>query len=198
MKSERQDRPLTILVVDDDAEVRAVLRKGFEQDGFQVLEAAGGDELLSLFESHPLDMITLDLTLGRDDGLALARRVRSVRNIPIVMITGKGDVVDRIVGLELGADDYIAKPFHMREVIARVRAVFRRYEASHTPLHAGVGDRLEFLGWTVDLSKRELTDATNAVCPLTTAEFNLLAILVRRPSRVFTRDELMDGLKGHE
>ncbi len=119
-----------ILVVDDEPEIRALLRKCFEREGFQVTEACNGAELRARIEQGPVSLITLDLTLGGDDGLELAREVRGRCNVPIVMITGKGDTIDRVVGLELGADDYIAKPFQLREVLARVRAVLRRYGAA--------------------------------------------------------------------
>jgi len=147
---------------------------------------------------QPVDLITLDLTLGSEDGLALARQVRSNKNIPIIMITAKGDMVDRVVGLELGADDYIAKPFYMREVLARVRAVLRRYEKSQPEEQRPATERYGFENWVLDFSRRELLKPDGDACELTSAEFNLLSILIKRPYRVFTRDEIMDRLKGHE
>lgn len=191
--------PLPIIaVVEDDPEIRAILRTGFETEKFEVHEASNGGQLMALLENCPVNLVTLDLTLGNEDGLALAREVRRLRNIPIVMITAKADLVDRVVGLEVGADDYIAKPFHMREVLARVRAVLRRYE-NGTPIEtAARPERYEFEGWILDLNKRELTTPAGVLAELTTAEFNLLSILIKRPCRVFTRDEIMDRLKGHE
>jgi DNA-binding response OmpR family regulator len=191
-------RSIAIVVVEDDPEVRNILCSGFVAEKYEVFEASGSAELLDILERHPIDLITLDLTLGTEDGLALARRIRSSRNIPIVMITAKSDLVDRVVGLELGADDYIPKPFHMREVLARVRAILRRYEKSTIPDAASAQDRYGFEGWILDIGKRELLNPDGRVCDLTTAEFNLLAILVKRPRRVLTRDEIMDRLKGHE
>src|SRR6202171_3008813 len=123
---------LQILVVDDEAEIRALLRTCFEREGFGVLDAKDGAQMRALIAEHPIALITLDLTLGGEDGLDLAREIRAKRNVPIIMITGKGDTIDRVVGLELGADDYIAKPFQLREVLARVRAVLRRYGATET------------------------------------------------------------------
>jgi DNA-binding response OmpR family regulator len=193
----------TILVVDDEPEVRALLRKCFERESFRVLEAKNGAELRACIEQHPISLITLDLTLGGEDGLELARAIRSAHNVPIVMISGKGDTIDRVVGLELGADDYIAKPFQLREVLARVRAVLRRYAGSELPQQpagapgAGAHERYGFEGWVLDLTARELSLATKAL-DLTTAEFNLLEIFVRRPHRVLSRDNIMDLLKGHE
>jgi DNA-binding response OmpR family regulator len=141
--------------------------------------------------------------LSGEDGFTLAREVRAKHNVPIVMISGKGDMIDRVVGLELGADDYIAKPFHMREVLARIRAVLRRYapapaEQAPASAQADKSPRYAFEGWVLDIGRRELKTPEGALCELTTAEFNLLAILVARPGRVLTRDELMDLLKGHD
>jgi DNA-binding response OmpR family regulator len=189
-----------ILVVDDDAEVRLLLRKCLEREGFKVTEASNGAQMRSAFEQLPINLITLDLTLGGEDGLDLAREIRASRNIPIIMITGKGDTIDRVVGLELGADDYIAKPFQLREVLARVRAVLRRYEtnepspAQATPTH----ERYAFGDMVLDITGRELSREGGPCPELTTAEFNLLEIFVKRPHRVLSRDNIMDLLKGHE
>jgi len=190
-----------LLVVDDEPEVRALLRAGLEAEGFGVLEAASGAEAEVQLASHPVSLITLDLKLGGEDGLKLARELRTRRNTPIIMITGKGDPIDRVVGLELGADDYIAKPFLMREVIARVRAVLRRYVPAETGAEADApsgGLRYTFDGWTLDPSRREVRHPSGEICDLTTGEFNLLTIFVQRPGRVLSRDELMDFLKGHD
>ena len=207
---------IRILVVDDEPEIRALLRKLFEREGFSVIEAATGTEMMAEVSSQPVSLVTLDLGLGGEDGLELARRVRARNNVPIVMITGKGDTIDRVVGLELGADDYIAKPFHLREVLARVRAVLRRYgqatgpETSTDPATAApaspqtAGDpaapaRLAFADWVLDIPRRELACAsTGSLRDLTTAEFNLLEVFIARPGRVLSRDNLMDLLKGHE
>ena len=129
--------PHLILVVDDELEIRRLLRAAFEAEGMRVLEAGQGSECAEILERDPVDLVTLDLNLGGDDGLKVARELRARRNVPIVMITGKGDPIDRVVGLELGADDYITKPFHMREVVARIRAVLRRYENAGPARGAG-------------------------------------------------------------
>jgi DNA-binding response OmpR family regulator len=192
-----------VLVVDDEPEVRAILRAGLEAEGFRVLEAGNGAEAQSRLSEAAIDLVTLDLRLGGEDGLKLARELRAKRNTPIVMITGKGDPIDRVVGLELGADDYIAKPFLMREVVARIRAVLRRYvqsaevTADLSEVPAG-GARFKFDAWTIDVPRREVRNPKNEICDLTTAEFNLLMILVQRPGRVLSRDEIMDLLKGHD
>jgi two-component system OmpR family response regulator len=188
-----------ILVVDDEPEVRLLLRRCFEREGYAVSEAHNGEDLFQVLDHGPVSLITLDLGLGGEDGLELARRVRARRNLPIVMISGKGDTIDRVVGLELGADDYISKPFHLREVLARVRAVLRRYEGAvdHTGAENSP-DVIRFEPWALDTRRRELRTAAGAGPDLTTAEFNLLDIFVRRPGRVLSRDNIMDLLKGTE
>jgi two-component system, OmpR family, response regulator len=193
--------PASILIVDDDALVRKVLRQGLSSEGYETIEAKDGAEMQASLEGQPVDLITLDLKLDREDGLALARAIRTTRNIPIVMITGKGKAVDRIVGLELGADDYIAKPFNVREVAARVRAVLRRYQrpetaAARPPESAPA--RYCFNGWVFDEAQRQLFTPQGTMKPITTSEFNLLAVFVRCPQRVLTRDEIMEVVKGQE
>jgi DNA-binding response OmpR family regulator len=190
-----------ILVVEDDAQIRALLREMLEMAGYAVSEAENGGEAFSLLERGPFAMVTLDLGLGGEDGLALAREIRARRNVPIIMISARGAETDKVVGLELGADDYIAKPFSVREVLARVRAVLRRSEASlATPDAAAGGARERFLfdGWVLDVAARELSNSAGETRDLTTAEFNLLELFAREPARMFSRDELMTRLKGHE
>lgn len=200
----------SILVVDDDAGVRTLLRDCFEMEGYRVAEAKDGAGLTERLAETPVDLITLDLNLGGENGFDIARQVRATNNVPIIMITGKDDPIDRIVGLELGADDYITKPFHIREVLARVRAVLRRYEVRPAPLahpangadtaNTGVscGYRVAFDSWQLDFDRRELRASDGTERELTTAEYNLLAVFVKRPSRVLSRDNIMDLLKGHE
>lgn len=195
--------PISILVVDDEAEVRTLLRRCFELEGYQVSEAKDGTEMRAAMRAQAINLITLDLTLPGEDGLTLAREIRAANNVPIVMITGKDDPIDRVVGLELGADDYIAKPFHLREVLARVRAVLRRYEPSTKVGAAATGATpgqrsLSFDRFHLRPEKRELTDTSGRTVELTTAEFNMLLMFAERPSRVLSRDNIMDLLKGHE
>jgi two-component system, OmpR family, response regulator len=185
-----------ILVVDDEAKVRTLLRRCLEGEGFTVSEAKDGAEARGCLERSPVTLITLDLNLGKENGLDLAREIRSGRNIPIIMLTGKGDAVDRIVGLELGADDYLAKPFELRELVARIRAVLRRSASSEQG--SAAGNRYMFDGWTFDIDRRSLTRDRGEAQELTTSEFNLLAAFAKRPHRVLSRDEIMDLLKGHD
>jgi DNA-binding response OmpR family regulator len=185
-----------ILVVDDDPKVRTLLRRCLEGEGFGVSEAKDGAELNACLEKQPVALITLDLNLGKENGLDLAREVRKTHNVPIIMLTGKGDAIDRVVGLELGADDYLAKPFELRELIARVRAVLRRAGTAGQPVSPG--QRYAFKGWVFDLDDRSLEREGGGAQELTTSEFNLLEAFVKRPHRVLSRDEIMDLIKGHD
>jgi two-component system OmpR family response regulator len=189
-----------ILVVDDDAQIRTLLRNLLDMEGYTVSEAASGEQMFSLLEKEPISLITLDLNLAGEDGLALARDVRAKRDVPIIMLTAKADDVDRIVGLELGADDYVTKPFNLREVLARVRAVLRRYEAlpRAQPVISGEHEKFAFPGWVLDVTARELKTITGQRAELTTAEFNLLELFVGRSARVLSRDVIMNLLKGQE
>jgi DNA-binding response OmpR family regulator len=189
-----------ILVVDDDSKIRLLLRRCFESEGFRVSEAANRGEVERALSAGGLDLITLDLTLPDSDGLTIARDIRARLAVPIVMVTGKGDMIDRVVGLELGADDYIAKPFHVREVLARVRAVLRRADAAKHPAQplSESGEVFAFADWIVDVPKREVRRACGLACDLTTSEFGLLELFVRHPKRVLSRDQIMDMLRGHE
>src|SRR5262245_50957596 len=164
-----------ILIVEDDAKVRLLLRRCFEGEGYRVTEAVSGAEAVKLLGAGSFDLVTLDLNLPDGDGLTVGREIRARSEVPIIMVTGKGDTIDRVVGLELGADDYIAKPFHVREVLARVRAVLRRTAARPEAGDAVAnGERLTFEGWVLDVAKRELTSPAGESCELTTSEFDLL------------------------
>jgi two-component system, OmpR family, response regulator len=190
--------PAHILIVDDDPDIRAILRDCFEADGLIVSEVGTGAAMFERLAGGGIDLVTLDLTLGRENSLPLTERIRAEFGVPIVMITGKSDTIDRVVGLEMGADDYIAKPFHLREVIARIRAVLRRGEKVAASRMEGRSERLIFQGWILDIGRRELMRPDQTMLDLTTAEFNLLEALARRPQRVLTRDTIMDLLKGHD
>jgi DNA-binding response OmpR family regulator len=184
-----------ILVVDDDAQIRRMLRRCLEDEGYRVSESADGENIESTLRTG-LDLVTLDLNLGRADGLAIARRIRQVSAVPIIMITGKGDMIDRIVGLEIGADDYIAKPFHLREVLARIRSVLRR-SATAAPPAAGT-DLITFDGFVLDPARRSLAGPDGQRIDLTTGEFELLLLFCRHAHAVLDRDRIMDLLKGHD
>ncbi|MDD3576549.1 MAG: response regulator [Halothiobacillus sp.] len=185
----------TILVVDDDADLRSLLREYLTDQGYHVLEAAEGNELWTRLENSTVDLIILDLMLPGEDGLSLCRTIRARQTTPILMLTARGDEMDRIIGLEMGADDYLPKPFHPRELLARIRSIFRRSEQQN---HAQPPRHLHFSGWTLDLAARHLMSADQVVIPLSTGEFRLLKTLAEHPNTVLSRDQLMDALAGRE
>jgi DNA-binding response OmpR family regulator len=194
--------PSHILIIEDEAKVRLLLRRCFENEGFRVSEAGSGAEAMDRLAAGAFDLVTLDLQLPDGDGFTVGREIRSRSAVPIIMVTGKGDTIDRVVGLELGADDYITKPFQLREVVARVRAVLRRTASASQRDNggngAGGGGTLAFEGWLLDLPKRELRSAAGAVCELTTSEFDLLRLFATHANRALSRDQIMDLLRGHD
>ena len=191
-----------ILVVDDDKGIRRMLRRYLEAEGFQVSEAADGTALRAALKDAKIDLVLLDLVMPGEDGLSLARDIRRHSSVPIIILTGKGDLIDRVVGLEAGADDYLTKPFHLREVLARIRSVLRRTRAPAQPSEEdkppspGSGEILGFLGWELDLTRRELHPPSGDRVALTTGEFELLRVFARNANRVLTRDQLLDLVKG--
>lgn len=191
-----------ILVVDDDPKIRDLLRRCLEGESFYVDEAADGAGVLAAFDRATPDLVTLDLNLGLEDGLDVAREIRRKSVVPIIMITGKDDIIDRVVGLELGADDYITKPFHVREMLARVRSVLRRAEGRPGPTAAGPGGHtdsgplLGLDGLTIDRDRMMLMDRKGELCDLTTADFKLLCAFIDNPKRPLSRDRLMDLING--
>lgn len=192
-----------ILVVDDEQHIRTMLRRYLTEEGFRVSDAADGAAMRAIFDREAVDLVLLDLMMPGEDGLSLARYIRQRSTTPIIMLTGKGELIDRVVGLEAGADDYIAKPFHLREVLARIRTVLRRAHPAATPdktsaSKASSGEVLAFQDWRLDLLRRELRHADNSIVALTTGEFELLRVFALNPNRVLNRDQLMDMVKGRE
>ncbi len=185
-----------ILVVDDDREIRALLARFLARHGYRVETAADGRAMFRALEAGRFDLLVLDLMLPGEDGLSLCRRVRAASSLPIVMLTAVGEDTDRIVGLEMGADDYMAKPFNPRELLARIRAVLRRGAVAPGPAEAAAGRALAFDGWRLDTARRELRDPDGALVDLTAGEFDLLAALAERPNRVLSRDALLDLTRG--
>lgn len=183
-----------IVVVDDDRDIRDIIRACIELEGYRVSEAANGAELKEILRRETTHLVTLDLKLKDEDGLALAREVQRQYGVPIIMITGKGEPIDRIVGLELGADDYISKPFHVREVLARIRSVLRRHEVPRTD--EARGRRYIFDGWEFDSQRRELTSPAGSKAGLTVSESALLEVFLANANRVLTRDEIIGLTKG--
>jgi two-component system OmpR family response regulator len=196
--------PLHVLVVDDEQRIRTMLRRYLVEEGFRVSEAADGGAMRTVLDDERVDLLLLDLIMPGEDGLSLARQVRQRSDIPIIMLTGKGDLIDRVAGLEAGADDYIAKPFHLREVLARIRTVLRRGRTAATPTAvtesgaAGPHEVLAFQDWRLDLVRRELRRPDGDLVPLTTGEFELLRVFAAHPNRVLARDQLLTLVKGQE
>lgn len=187
-----------ILIVEDDPEIGNLLALTMQESGMHPTVAVDGRMMQALLRNNSFDLIILDVMLPGEDGLSICKRVRSEKTIPIILLTALGEEVDRIVGLEVGADDYITKPFSPREVVARVRSLLRR--ASYG-LTSGVGQRkMRFDGWTIDPMRRQLHDPANARVALTTTEFDLLLAFCRNPGRIITREELLQlthaGLAG--
>jgi two-component system, OmpR family, response regulator len=188
-----------LLVVDDEPEVRELLRRYFEGQQFRVTTVDGGGGLRAAISAGRVDLVLLDLGLPGEDGLALMHWLREHWRGPVVIVTGRGDTVDRVVGLELGADDYVAKPFDLRELLARVRSVLRRAGEPGMPAPVAVHEeRVEFAGWTLDAGARTLRDPAGRDVPLTTGEFDLLRLFVASPQRVLSRDAIMNALHGRD
>lgn len=192
-----------ILVVDDDPRVRSLLQRYLEQEGFAVLLAADGAGLRQQMAAAP-DLILLDVTLPGEDGLALMREIRADSEVPIILVSGKGKLLDKVLGLEMGADDYIAKPFNLRELLARVRSALRRGKAGAPaagPAPAATASPeavLVFDGWRLNLDRRDLRAPDGSPVALTTSEFDLMKAFVDSANRVLTRDQLMTLAKGRE
>lgn len=192
----------SVLVVDDEASIRKLLRRCFESEHYEVHEASNSKELFALMDSKSIDLITLDLSLGDENGLDLARQIRAKSAVGIIVVSGKGELIDTVLGLEMGADDYISKPFELREVLARARSVLRRTQKTTAKSSsASTMDKpasYQFAHWTLTPSKRCLEDQDGNECELTSAEFDLLSVLVKHAGIVLSRSQIMDELKGHD
>src|SRR3984957_13854024 len=181
-----------ILVIDDQEEICDVVREYLTDEGFRVSTANDGAGLREAIARGPVDLVILDLVLRGEDGLQLARELRNGSDIGIIMLTGRGETLDRIIGLEMGADDYLSKPFHLRELLARVRSVLRRAAVRTDGKSAARRTRIRFTGWTLDLASRELLSPSGEDVRLTTGEFELLAAFVNHANQVLSRDRLLD------
>lgn len=186
-----------IAVVEDDPEIRSLVGAVLTRDGFEVELCSGAAELDRAVERRRVDLIVLDLMLAGEDGISLCRRYRAGASaIPILMVTAKADDIDRIIGLEVGADDYLPKPFNPRELTARVRAILRRTRDLHRPAPAAPSEVFRFAGWRLTPASRELLDPKGHVVNLTGGEFDLLMVLLTHPQRVLNRDQLLDWTRG--
>lgn len=185
-----------ILIVDDDREIRDLVSRFLKKHGYRVSVAANGAEMKKTLSDWRIDLLILDLMLPGEDGLTLCRDLRASSDIPIIMLTAMGEETDRIVGLEMGADDYLAKPFNSRELLARIKAVLRRSD------HLPAADRnqsksvLQFSGWKLDPSRRRLESPQNVLIDLSSGEFDLLLAFAEHPQRVLNREQLLDLTRG--
>jgi DNA-binding response OmpR family regulator len=198
MRNERALRSsdVVIAIVDDEPLIQTTLVNYFQNAGFAVRSADTADQLRQLMARERIDFILLDIRLPDGDGLTLMRDIRAKSDVPVILITSRAEEADRIIGLELGADDYVTKPFSPREVLARVKTVLRRTRAVGDPER---GKRLRrFAGWCLDLDNHRLTSPSGEPMRLTSAEFELLAALVRHPGRIMSRNDLLDVMSNRE
>jgi DNA-binding response OmpR family regulator len=185
-----------LLLVDDDLEVLALLKKFLEQHGYTVEVAIDGPGMWRALERRLPDLIILDVMLPGDSGLVLCQRLRAEHAVAVIMLTAMGELSDRVVGLELGADDYLTKPFDGRELLARVRAVLRRTGDGRQATDSGPRPILEFMQWQLDVMRRELRSPDKVMIPLSNGEFELLLVFAEHPRRILSRQQLLDMVRG--
>jgi two-component system, OmpR family, response regulator len=190
--------PERVLIVDDDEEIRDLLRRYLTEHGYQVLAVADGSSMWDALREEPPDLIILDLMLPGDDGLTLCRDIRARSDTPIIMLTARGEETDRIVGLEMGADDYLPKPFNPRELLARMKVILRRARSVPKQALAAHVRFISFAGWQLDTSQRQLVSSEGLIVALSGAEYRLLRVFLDYPNRVLNRDQLMDLLHGRQ
>ncbi|MFV2091702.1 MAG: response regulator [Hyphomicrobiales bacterium] len=193
MNTASPESPGHILVVDDDREIRDLLGRFLGKHGFRVTAVADGKAMAKALADWKIDLVVLDLMLPGEDGLSLCRNLRAKSAIPIIMLTMIGEETDRIIGLEMGADDYLPKPFNPRELLARMKAVLRRASAVKAD---GGPNILQFAGWNLDLGRRQLQSPHGLLVDLSAGEFDLLAALAEHPQSVLSRDQLLDLTHG--
>lgn len=188
--------PTRLLLVDDEPSLREPLAEYLTRQGFVVRQAEDAAKARSALLEETPDLVLLDIMMPGEDGLSLCRHLSETKHLPVIMLTAKGEAMDRIVGLEIGADDYVAKPFEPRELVARIRSVLRRASKASPPTDE---DALyEFDGWKLDPLKRKLTDPDGTVVPVSSAEFRLLVAFLTHPRQVLDRDRLLDMVQGRE
>jgi two-component system, OmpR family, response regulator len=185
-----------ILVVDDEPDLRKLVSDFLTRNGYHVFEAHDGVAMMETMKSSRIDLVILDITMPGEDGLSLCRRLRVAGTTPIIMLTAMGTEIDRIVGLEMGADDYLPKPFNTAELLARIRAVLRRFQSPARALAPGADRVFAFAGWRLDVVRRRLHAPTGVLVDLRAAEFALLVAFVEQPLHVFTRSQLLDLAQG--
>lgn len=187
-----------ILVVDDEDDIREPLAKYLSKNGMRVSSANGGSALREMLKSTAPNLIVLDIMMPGEDGLSLCRYLRETTDIPVILLTAMAEETDKIVGLEVGADDYLTKPFNPRELLARIKAVLRRTNAIPSDVAPTPSGNLTFANWILDTQRRELLDSTGVSVSLSTAEYRLLTVLLQRPNMVLSRDQLLDLTAGRD
>jgi two-component system OmpR family response regulator len=187
-----------ILVVDDEDDIREPLAKYLSKNGMRVSSANGGSALREMLKSTAPNLIVLDIMMPGEDGLSLCRHLRKTTDIPVILLTAMAEETDRIVGLEVGADDYLTKPFNPRELLARIKAVLRHTNAIPSDVAPTPSGNLTFANWILDTQRRELLDSKGVSVSLSTAEYRLLTILLQRPNMVLSRDQLLDLTAGRD
>jgi two-component system, OmpR family, response regulator len=192
------DRTDHILIVDDDAEIRTLLGRYLEKNGLRATAVADGRAMWQALDRGAFDLLVLDVMLPGDDGLTLCRTLRARSDIPVIMLTARGEETDRIVGLEMGADDYLAKPFSARELLARIKVILRRVRSLPRNLQPEEQRSVRFGGWTLDTVHRHLVSPSGIVTPIGGAEYRLLRIFLAHPNRVLSRDQLVELTQGRE
>jgi two-component system OmpR family response regulator len=187
-----------ILIVDDDEDIRKLLEEYLRKNGFDAQAVADGPAMREALAAKPASLVVLDLMLPVEDGLSLCRQLRARSQVPVLMLTAKGDPVDRIIGLEMGADDYLAKPFDPRELLARIRSILRRAKALPADTGINVPECFRFSGWRLDTRERNLLAPDGVVVPLSGAEYRLLLIFLQNPNAVLSRDQLSNFTFGRD
>ena len=190
--------PDHVLIVDDDAEIRSLLYEYLQKNGYRVTAVADGKGMRAAFESKRPDIVVLDLMLPGEDGLALCRNLRARSEVPIIMLTARGEETDRIVGLEMGADDYLPKPFNPRELLARIKSILRRTRTLPDNLQPDIARKFRFADWTLDVATRNLVSPPGVVVALSGVEYKLLRVFLDHANRVLTRDQLIDLMQARE
>ena len=190
--------PPHLLVVDDHREIRDALSKYLTKHDYRVTSADSAGTARRVLDSSRIDLVVLDVMMPAEDGLSLCRQIRAKSEVPIIMLTAMAEETDRVVGLELGADDYVTKPFNPRELLARIKAVLRRAHSLPPQPEQPTARQLRFDRWTFDVARRELMAEDGVAVPLSTGEFLLLGVFLRRPGMVLTRDQLLDLTRGRE
>ncbi|MFT5589168.1 MAG: two-component system OmpR family response regulator [Bradyrhizobium sp.] len=196
--NQRMENPTQILVVDDDRDIRTLLADYLDGNGFRTFTASNGTEMRKMLDTARIDLVVLDLTLPGEDGLTLCRNLRAQSSLPVIMLTARGEPLDRILGLEMGADDYLAKPFEPRELFARIRSVLRRTNALPPNMALSEAHSMLFDTWRLDLMARHLVMEDGTVVALSGAEFRLLKVFLEHPNRVLNRDQLLELTRGRD